>query len=178
MKKIIDNSVISAIGKNIRSVELMPILLDRYGVVVPRAVVEECWKYEDGRLIPLIESTETADDPRIARISSILKRYYQTLGSGEISCIATALVLTADDVPNYLVLDDRVAKNIAAKVGKLQEIRDVLDVDITLNITGTVGLVLHLNRIDAISDREKQNIGYDLEKGDFRLSKELLNLLR
>lgn len=126
----------------------------------------------------MIDGMSVFDDDRIPMLMDVLSRRRNVLGKGELATISASLVLTADGVRNYVVLDEIAARKCAAIAGDMPEIIDILGKRVSLNITGTVGLVLHLHELGLISDTEKQDIGFDLETGTFRISEELLKLLR
>lgn len=138
----------------------------------------ECAAFEEGRLLYMIDGMSVFDDDRIPMLMDVLSRRRNVLGKGELATISASLVLTADGVRNYVVLDEIAARKCAAIAGDMPEIIDILGKRVSLNITGTVGLVLHLHELGLISDTEKQDIGFDLETGTFRISEELLKLLR
>ena len=126
----------------------------------------------------MIDGMSVFDDDRIPKLMDVLSRRRNILGKGELATISASLVLTADGVRNYAVLDEIAARKCAAIAGNMPEIIDILGKRVSLNITGTVGLVLHLHELGLISDTEKQDIGFDLETGTFRISEGLLKLLR
>ena len=138
----------------------------------------ECAAFEEGRLLHMIDGMSVFDDDRIPKLMDVLSRRRNILGKGELATISASLVLTADGVRNYAVLDEIAARKCAAIAGNMPEIIDILGKRVSLNITGTVGLVLHLHELGLISDTEKQDIGFDLETGTFRISEGLLKLLR
>lgn len=178
LTKVLDNSVVTALGRDIRSVKLIPLITSGYGITLTSDVIEECRDYENGALLPLFASATTIDDERVRSISSLLKLWRPNLGKGECSAIATSLVLTADGRKNYLVLDDGVARRCAKDAGSLPGVIKILGKRVDLNLTGTVGLVRHLYDKGLISEKDKQSIGYDLETSSFRISDDLLRLLR
>lgn len=126
----------------------------------------------------MIDGMSVFDDDRIPILMDALSRRRNVLGKGELATISASLVLTADGVRNYVVLDEIAARKCASMAGDMPEIIDILGKRVSLNITGTVGLVLHLHELGLISDTEKQDIGFDLETGTFRISEGLLKLLR
>ena len=126
----------------------------------------------------MIDGMSVFDDDRIPKLMDVLSRRRNILGKGELATISASLVLTADGVRNYAVLDEIAARKCAAIAGNMPEIIDILGKRVSLNITGTVGLVLHLHELGLISDTEKQDIGFNLETGTFRISEGLLKLLR
>lgn len=176
--KILDTSVISAAGKNIRSIDLIKMASDEYVVAVTKAVKEECGDYVDGGLTELADSCETVDDPRISAIAEIIRSYRDVLGSGERTVIAASLILTSENVPNYAVLDDRKAREFARNAGSIPEVKSALKGEFRINVTGTVGLVKHLCDRGIMTKKQSQDVAFDLEMGDFRISRELLDLLR
>ena len=178
LMKVLDNSVVTALGRDIRSVNLLPILMSRYEVAMPPAVIDECRDYEYGALLPLFASATIVDDARVQKIASVLKRWRPNLGKGECSAIAASLIMTSEGKRNYLILDDGVARKCAREAGSLPGIVEILGKKVDIKLAGTIGLVLHLHEKGLISDKDKQNVGYDLETSSFRVSNDLLKLLR
>lgn len=178
MIKILDTSVISAAGKNIHSLNLLDVISERYGVVVTEAVRQECKNYKDRSLLSLIDSFDIVNDPRVARIAEVILRYRDVLGPGERTAIAASVILTSQGRANFVVLDDSKARKFAQSAGHLPEVAELLGMNVDIKVTGTVGLIKHLFDIGLISEKQKQDVAYDLEMGDFRISRELLDLLR
>ncbi len=178
MKKILDTSAISAMDRNIQCIDLMSILTSKYDVVITPSVIDECRDDKDSNPEYIVETINVMDDPRLNNISNIILSHYPMLGPGERASMAASLILTAKGIPNYVVLDDKKARTVANNIGNLNEIESILGKKLSLNVTGTIGIVLHFHDNGIISDKIKQDIGFDLEKSDFRISSDLLSLLR
>lgn len=178
MRKVLDTSAVSVMSRNIMCTDLLSILEDNYEVVVTPGVIKECSAYEGSDLGISTGGAQVLDDQRMDGIVQTIRMRYPMLGSGECASMAASLILTAEGIPNYVVLDDNKARKVASTVGNLPEIEAVLGKDLVLNITGTIGMVLHLREKGLISEKDKQDIGYELERSDFRISRELLGLLR
>lgn len=181
MIKIFDNSAISSMGKEIISVDLLQIVKSRYEVFTTDAVVIECNNSEDDKLIRSIEGLPIASerDGKFLKITELIKRIDFRLGPGEIECIASSIMMTQHGIENYVVIDERLARRIVSKLHTNPELTKIVGSTVPpINYTGTLGIVIHLRKKGVLSKEKCQNIAYDLESSNFRITDELLSLIR
>lgn len=181
MIKIFDNSVISSMGKEIISVDLLQLVKSRYDVFTTDAVVIECNNSKDEKLIRSVEDLPIASkgDEKFLRIINLIKRIDFRLGSGEAECIASSILTTHLGIENYVVIDERLARKIVSKIHTNPELMKIIGSTIPpIKCTGTIGIVKHLYDKGVLSKEERQKIAYDLELSGFRITDELLNLIR
>jgi predicted nucleic acid-binding protein len=168
-------------GKEIISVNLLQLVKSRYDVLITDAVVIECNNSKDEKLIRSIDGLPIASkrDEKFLRITDFIKRIDFRLGSGEIECIASSILMTHLGIENYVVIDERLARKIVSKVHTSPELIKIICSTIPpIKCTGTIGIVKHLYDKGVLSKEECQKIAYDLESSDFRITDELLNLIR
>lgn len=123
MIKIFDNSAITSMGKEIVSVDLLRLMKSRYDVRVTGAVIAECSNSKDERLIRSIEGLSIASkkDEKYIQAMDAVKRISHRLGSGEIESIAASIMLTRLGIDNYVVIDEKYARDVVSKIHKNQE---------------------------------------------------------
>ncbi|MDR3282434.1 MAG: hypothetical protein LBS92_02345 [Candidatus Methanoplasma sp.] len=177
MIKIPDTTLLSALGREIPSVDVIPIVCGEYGLMVTGEVLEEisrmpCERIDAARglMIPPLQSGE-----RYRKIVSYLVSRYTVLHIGELSCIATSLMLSSEGRENYLVLDDKPARNLAEKIHNDDQIVRILGNVPPLKFTGTFGLLIHLKSKGRISKSECAKISDDLRHSTFRLNPGMLD---
>jgi uncharacterized protein len=120
-------------------------------LIRPQSVIDELnagrRAYGGSDALYSAQSLETADDPP----EMILRK---ELGAGETAVIALAIRLRAD----LVILDDLAARNVAMELG--------------LNVTGTLGILLAAHKRGLLSDL--QGALNELQASGFRISETLI----
>lgn len=175
--KVLDNTALSAFCNEIRSVDVLAVLTSEYPVVITGAVMEESMAKTGGRPIPDIVGIMTSDD--VEKAASMLRKRFVRLHIGECTAIAQSVLLTRSGVENYIVTDDRAARETIERIGNSVNVDDVFGFPVGhINLAGTVGLVIRLYQRGLLSGEECSRIADDLEGSTFRLSQRLLKMLR
>lgn len=180
MIKVVDTSVISALAGEIPSIDLMDIVGDHYSIVTVSAVIDECIDSGNPKYINAVMSLDelSLDEgyhELVDRISKISIR----LHSGEINVMAASLCLARNGIENYAVIDDHLARKIFDRIKINPSIVSLMGDSVdNAHITGTIGLVHHLRDRGFITSDESSKIAFDLERSSFRISDDLLDLLR
>lgn len=181
MIKIFDNSVISSMGKEIRSVMVLPVVKSFYDVRVTADVIAECANSKNEELIESINGLPCAikEDSLFKRTFDVIRRTDLRLGLGEASTITASIILTHLGIENYAVIDDGFARKKFGEVLRNRELSDMFGDSLSnVNFTGTVGLINRLRAKGALTSGQCSSIANDLENSDFRVSGEILDLLR
>lgn len=181
MIKILDNSVISTMYMDMVSVDLLQILRPLYTVSITDAVIIELSRLGNEELIRSIADLRSTSerDERFMRAKDRIRRIDPRLGDGEVECIAESMMLTRSGIGNYVVLDDLKAREAIDRIRVDPELESVLGAPIPpVRYTGTIGLVKHLKDRGILSAETCSGIAFDLEAGGFRVTKELLDLIR
>lgn len=84
-----------------------------------------------------------------------IKNRYPNLRNGEIEVIVWGLECKYKRIKYYCVLDDKLARKVAQKIG--------------INFTGTLGLIDFLVRRNEINQEDKSNLITKLKKSKFRI---------
>lgn len=175
--KVLDNTALSAFRNEIRSVDVLAVLTSEYPVVVTGAVMEESMAKTGGRQIPDVVKIMSSDDVEDA--ASKLRKRFVGLHIGECTAIAQSVLLTRCGVENYIVTDDRAARNTIERIGESVNVDDIFGFPVgRIKLAGTVGLVIRLYQRGLLSGEECSKIADDLEGSTFRVSKGLLKKLR
>lgn len=181
MIKIFDNSVISSMGKEIKSIDVLSFLKSEYDVRITEAVVIECKNSKNEKLIRSIEGIPIAfkTDEKFVNIKKLIKRINPTLGPGEIETITASILMTYSGIDNYIVLDEYLARKIASDLHNNPDLQKIVNCHVPpIKCTGTIGLIRHLRDKGVLSRETCQKIAFDLEMSDFRATDDLLNMLR
>lgn len=181
MIKIFDNSVISSMGKEIRSVKVLPVVRSLYDVRVTMGVIAECVNSKNEELIESINGISCAieEDSLFKKTVDIIRRTDLRLGLGEASTMAASIILTHLGIKNYAVIDDGYARKTFGKVMRNRKLSDMFGGSLSnVNFTGTVGLINRLKTKDALTSGQCSSIANDLENSDFRVTGKILDLLR
>lgn len=181
MKKVLDNSAVSSLGKEITCIDMLQLVKSQYDIVLADAVFRECRNLGNEYLYSSIKNLPLAVERNDIFISltDIIQSIDYRLGPGEIESIAASILLTQSGIDNYVVIDERLARSIVERIHLNPRIKTVVGSDIVpIKCTGTIGIVKHLLDKGVISKEIAQKIAYDLEISNFRVSKDLLDLLR
>jgi len=181
MIKIFDNSAITSMGKEVTSVDLLQSIKSQYEIFITEAVLSECADSKDDGLIKKIQDFPVAieKDERFLQIISQIKMIDFRLGPGEIETIAASILLTNSGVDNYVVIDEQLARKYVSKIHINPKMTEIVGSTISqIRCTGTIGIVRHLRDKGILSKETCQKIAFDLELSNFRVSEELLALIR
>jgi predicted nucleic acid-binding protein len=181
MIKIFDNSAISSMGKEVSSVDLLQLVKSQYDIFITDAVVTECTNSNDEKLIEKIKDFPTAikKDERFLQIMDLIKTINYSLGPGETETIAASILLTHSGIENYVVIDEELARKKVSKIHTNPKLIKIMGSAIQpVKCTGTIGIVKHLRDKNVISKETGQKIAFDLELSNFRVTDELLALIR
>jgi predicted nucleic acid-binding protein len=179
--KVIDNSVISSMGREIRSVKILPIVKSVYDVRLTAAVIVECRNSKDKGLTESIDGLLFAieEDSRFKQTVDMIRRVDLRLGLGEVNTIAASIILTHNRIENYAVIDDGLARSAFKKILRNKTlVNEFGDSMSRVRITGTVGLINRLRTKGMLTSDQCNAIAKDLENSSFRISDELLDLLK
>lgn len=104
---------------------------------------------------------------------------YNKIGRGETESIAASILLTSNGIKNYLILDEIFARKIVGRIRNDCEIKKIIGESIPeIHLSGTIGLIKHLGEKGILTKEQTIAIAYDLQKSTFRVTEELLSLLR
>ncbi|XRO75084.1 DUF3368 domain-containing protein [Methanocaldococcus sp. 28A] len=183
--KILDNTVISASLKEIKTINLIERCLKRYKLVTSEYVFVETLK---GFSNPTIENcysdieVHEINEEMFNFLLDYLERRFPYLHRGELSSFLVALLKYAENGKSYYyVTDDRRMRDTISKILNDPIVKSKLKNPITpenFNLTGTIGLLLRLKYRGLISKEEAKKIADDLENSSFRVTPELLKKLR
>lgn len=179
MIKIFDNSVISSMGREITSVDVLPLVKSEYDIRITNAVITECRNSGNEKLIRSMDGLLLAVEADYMFVSVVnsIKIMHPQLGSGEIESIAASILMTRSGIDNYVVLDDGLARKIVSDLHNDLKLQQIVGTDIPpIKYTGTVGLIKHLRDKGIISREIYQKIAYDLKNSGFRITDSLLDL--
>ncbi len=181
MKKILDNSAVSSLGKEITCVDVLELVKTHYDVVLAGAVFRECKNLGN---VPLYESVKDLPeaverDKKFTALVNAIQSINFRLGPGEIESIASSILMTQAGVENYVVIDESLARSIVRGLHLNPRIEAIVGCKIPpIQCTGTIGIIRHMRDKGLISPEISQKIAYDLEISNFRVTPELLDLLR
>jgi len=183
--KVLDNTVISAGLKEIKTINLIERCIKRYKLVTSKHVFEETLK---GFSNPIIKNcyseieVHEINEETFNFLLDYLERRFPYLHRGELSSFLVALLKYAENgKPYYYVTDDNKMRNKIPKILNDPVLKSKLKNPITpenFNLTGTIGLILRLKYRGLISKEEAKKIADDLENSSFRVTPELLKKLR
>lgn len=180
MIKLLDNSAVSSLGKEITCVDALKIVSDNYNVLLAPAVIQECFQFRNAVLFERVKPFSlTVQDERFVELAKTIKTINYRLGPGEIDTIAASIILSSQEIDNYIVLDERLARKIVETIHLNPQLSNIMGGPISpIKCTGTIGILAHLRKKNILAKEITKQIAYDLELSDFRVSEELLNLLR
>lgn len=181
MKKILDNSAVSSMGKEITSFKMLEFLKGQYEVVLADAVFRECKALRNEDLYDSICDLPlaTSKNDMFNDLVKAIRRIDYRLGPGETETIAASIILSDQGVYNYVVIDESLARKIVVSLHTNPLIKTIMGKDIQpINVTGTVGIIKHLRDKGLISDDDCKKMAYDLEFSNFRVSDDILNLIK
>ncbi|MCK9323489.1 MAG: hypothetical protein M0P07_06025 [Candidatus Methanomethylophilaceae archaeon] len=181
MIKIFDNSVITSMGKEVISVDLLQYVKAQYTIFITDAVVTECMDSNDNSLIDIIQDFHVAvnKDERFLQLVELIKKIDNRLGPGETETIAASIMLTHLGVENYVVIDEALARKKVSKIHVNSKLTEILGSTIPkIKCTGTIGIVKHLRDKGVLPKEICQRIASDLKSSNFRVTDELLALIR
>lgn len=181
MKKILDNSAISSMGREITSVDALDILSSQYSILTTSAVIEECKNSDDELLYDRVKQFPLAveEDEKFKELLNAIQMMSRRLGPGEINSIAASIILSSKNIDNYVVIDETLGRKIVKRIHLNPLIIKIMGGEVRpLKCAGTIGIIAHLRDKGVISKETCQKIAYDLEISNFRVTDELLALLR
>ena len=181
MKKILDNSAVSSLGKEITSIDALGIVSSEYEILLTNSVLRECKNLGDNALFNRVSKYPLAvkEDLRFKNLTEAIGRINFRLGPGEINTIAASIILSSQNIDNYVVIDESLARKIVKTIHTNPNITEIMGCKISpVNCTGTIGIVAHLRDKGILSKEMTQKIAYDLEVSNFRVTDDLLNILR
>lgn len=181
MKKIMDNSAISSMGIEIVCTNMLDTVSSQYDVLVTNAVLKECQKLGNSSLLNRVNKFNIAvqENDLFTSLVEAIKSINFRLGPGEIHTIAASLILTKNGIDNYVVIDESLARKIVKNIHLNPTIIKLMGNNLVpVKCTGTIGIIAHLRDKGIISKDLAHKIAYDLEISNFRVTDDLLNLLR
>ncbi|HKM14024.1 MAG TPA: hypothetical protein VJY42_03820 [Candidatus Methanomethylophilaceae archaeon] len=181
MIKIFDNSAVSSTGRDIKSMDVMECIKIEYDVRITIGVVAECnnSKHPDNsKLLNGLNVISHMGDNFDKIVKHLLKKY-KRIGRGETESIAASILLASNGIKNYLILDEKFARNVVSKIRNDCEIKKIIGEPIPeIYLSGTIGLINHLKEKGILTKEQTSTIADDLQKSTFRINDELLSLLR
>ena len=181
MIKLFDNSVISSMAREIKSVEVFPIVQSRYSIQLTKDVIVECENSKDLKMIDKIRDISAVDVEinLFQRTMDVIRNIDYRLGCGEVSVMAASIILTHNKIENYAVIDDGYARKILPEILSNNKLLGMFGDTLShVKHTGTVGLICHLKTKGLLSSEESVLIADDLTESSFRISSKLLDCLR
>ncbi|HNR44658.1 MAG TPA: hypothetical protein PKH80_05780 [Methanofastidiosum sp.] len=182
--KILDNTVISVLIRDILSCSIIEICSQVYPLVTSKEVFHETSKYPDknkvSKIYTMIKVLDNEGDTNYKKLLAYLESRYPYLHKGELSTLLVA-ILNYELVGRkyYYVTDDGRMRKTLPKITQDTLFLDILGKSLNkINLTGTIGLIKRLFDKGMISPEEIESIIVDLGKGDFYITPELLNHLR
>ena len=175
MYKLVDSTFVFVMKNDIKSVDLFPKVCSRYKLLSTEDVKSEATK----TVFPeeYVEIKSFASDDYESIKDAIFRRRPQ-LHRGEISTIAASILLTEKGFENYIVTDDGDARRWIDHFSSYTMFwKKIKHSPIKLKYAGTVGLIRRLRDYGVVSLDECKSIEIDLRNSDFRVSKELFELL-
>ena len=177
-KKVLDSTVITAVAREIRSVDLSPMICGAYEITVTEDVEAEALGCDLSSELLKHAEVVKGTDPKYVALSDHLSRRYMLMGAGERSCIAASVMLAANGIENYLVTDDRQARRVIERLHQDTDAETAIGLRMPkIRSTGTVGLISRLRRRGLITDADCTAIKKDLSSGSFRITAEVLSSL-
>ena len=182
--KIIDNTFISAIIKEIKSVDLLSKCLVKYDLITSLEVYKETKEGFDSHTIhkfyEKIKTVKIDNKDFYFSLMEYLKKRYPYLHKGEISTFLIALLNYELKNKNYYyVTDDGGMRKAVSKILKDKMFINLLKTEIIkFNLTGTIGLIKRLYDHKILSDDELSIIIDDLRNSTFYITEDLIDFLR
>lgn len=112
------------------------------------------------------------------KLYEMLERRNLWIGRGELSSILCSIFMTHDGIENYLVTDDRKARELIKNIHNDPEVARILGfVPNRVNLTGTIGMIGHIRDLGKISQEVCHKIKIDLKNSTFRANEKLYDIL-
>jgi len=167
--------------REIRSVALLPPCTRRYRVVISEEVREELGRAKSFHAETLLRGIAVLRNthPARERLLTYLSNRYPYLHTGELSSFLLAVtVFSAEGQRCFFVTDDGRMRKSLPKLLEDSELKGALGVRaLSLEHTGTIGLILRLAETGSITPEERLLVCSDLKRSSFRCSKDILNRL-
>lgn len=109
MHKLLDNTFITAVQKEITSVDVMPAIVSKYTIITTPEVLKEA----GGKMncdLSYLKIDVLENSSRCLDAIEYLKNAKRWMGSGEISVIVNSMILSEKGIENYVVTDDKRAR--------------------------------------------------------------------
>ena len=182
--KIIDNTVLTASLKEIKSIDLIKTCSKRYYLSTSSSVYAESMNGFDNNVIQEyytnIKIHNFEDDSLASDLLNYLERRYPYLHKGELTTFLIALLdYELKGRPYYYVTDDKKMRTSIPKILKDSLFIKKLGCSVQeVKYTGTIGLIKRLKLRNLITEEDINNIADELEQSTFRVSPELIKELR
>lgn len=183
--KVFDNTIISAIIKDIKCIDLLEKCCLKYKLATSNEVYIECKKGFSvtitSKIFNKIELMTTSKNELYNELLNYLVKRYPFLHKGELSSfLLTLLELDFENKSYFYVTDDGKMRDFILKINSNEDFLSKINKEsFNFKLTGTIGLVKHLMRRNLITNEEKCNIADDLEKSEsFRITNGYLEYLR
>ncbi len=183
--KIIDNTVLTASLKEIKSIDLIKTCSKRYYLATSPSVYVESMNGFDSNTIQEyygnnINVHNFKDDSLASDLLNYLERRYPYLHKGELTTFLIALLdYELKGKQYYYVTDDKKMRNSIPKILKDPLFIKKLGCSVQeVKYTGTIGLIKRLKLRGLITEEDINNIADELEQSTFRVSPELIEELR
>ncbi len=181
MRKILDNSAVSSMGKEITCIDMLGLVKSHYDVVLAGAVFRECKNLRNECLYESVKDLPQAmeKDEKFTALVNAIQSINFRLGPGEIESIASSILMTLAGIENYVVIDESLARSIVKDIHLNPQIEAIVGCKIPpIQCTGTIGIIKHMKDKGLIPPETSRKIAYDLEISNFRVTPELLDMLR
>ncbi|MGC9779568.1 MAG: hypothetical protein HZR80_10035 [Candidatus Heimdallarchaeota archaeon] len=182
--KILDNTIITAIIKDIKCLDLLEKCCLKYKLATSNEVYIEC---KDGfsdkitsKIFNRIELITTNKNVLYNELLNYLVKRYPFLHKGELSSFLLSLLeFDFENRSYFYITDDGKMREFILKINSNKDfLMKINKESFNFKLTGTIGLVKHLKRRNLITNEEKCNIANDLEKSEsFRIANEYLEYL-
>ena len=176
MHKVVDNTFLSAARGDIHCMDLLTITDSTYQIVVTPEVLDENFVKHGSLTYAPYEGHMQFEEYK--RLYDLLKRRNFWIGKGELSSIVCSIYLTHAGIDNYIVTDDKDARELIQTIHTNPEVSEILGfIPPELKLAGTIGLICRMRDKGKISKAECALIKRDLKNSTFRASDALFNKL-
>lgn len=182
--KILDNTFISASIGDIKSIDLISTSSRVYNLETSEEVYKEtCNGYDEKIVTQIYQSIKVKkiNHAEYERLISSLEARFPYLHRGELSSFLLAfLEFSLDNRDYYYVTDDGLMRkklsDVLAYCASINGNDDYCGTDFKL--TGTIGLIKRLYEKNVLSKQDVKSIIQDIEKSTFRISPEVIHILK
>lgn len=167
-------------GKEITSIDIFHKLIDIYEIRTTPHVAGECMNSRNVHMTQLMKEIfiSNENETLFNDVFNMIRRRYSNMGAGETASIAESVILTLKGIENYVVTDDALARKVVLKLCNDLELEEIVGTKISINCTGTIGIIKHLMDKGIVKLEEGKSIAHDLENSGFRVTDQLLDLIR